>query len=200
VKRLGWIVVPVLLVAGGLAFFAFDFPREPSNDMAPTLRKGDLLLACRVCGKLGRGDIVLFAPPEKPAELSLRRVVAVPGDRVEVRRGRVLVNDEPLAAEENGLVALPDLDGLGAGARNFKVAVERAGDHQYRVLRDPQVAESGDRAVETLADSYFLLADRRTLAADSREYGPVARSRIRSRALRVLSAGDNDAARQTRLP
>ncbi|HZS38491.1 MAG TPA: signal peptidase I [Polyangia bacterium] len=198
-KRLGWIIVPIILVAGGLAFFGLDFPRLSSNDMAPTLRKGDLVLACRVCGALDRGDVVLFSPPEKPGELQFRRVVAIPGDKVEVRKGRVLVNGAPLVAEDGGTVQL-DLDGLGAGAHNFRVNIESTGAHRYRVLRDFSVPDSGDRAAETLADSYFLLADRRTLAADSREFGPVPRSRIRSRALRVLSAGDSDAARQTRLP
>jgi signal peptidase I len=199
VKRVGWIVVPVLLVAAGLAFYALDFPRLPSNDMAPTLRKGDLVLACRVCGAIGRGDVVLFSPPEKPADMQFRRVVAVPGDKVEVRKGRVLVNGAPLVVEDAGSLQL-DLDGLGA-PHGYHVFVESTGTHRYRVLRDPQAPESGGRAPETLAaDAYFLLADRRSLAADSRDYGAVPRARIRSRALRVLSAGDNDAGRQTRLP
>lgn len=199
-KRLGWLVVPILLVAGGLAFFALDFPRLPSNDMAPSLRKGDLILACRACGKIGRGDVVLFAPPEKPAELQLRRVVAVPGDQIEVHKGRVLVNGEPIPAEEAGTTSINDLDGIGSGPRGFKLSIESNGGHRYRVLRDLQASESGERTPEKLVDSYFLLADRRTLAADSRDYGPVPRSRIRSRALRVLSSGDNDPARQSKLP
>ena len=46
----------------------------------------------------------------------------------------------------------------------------------------------------------FVLADRRTLVRDSRDYGPVPRASVRSIALRVLSAGDHDSARQAKLP
>ena len=59
----------------GLALFAVDFPRPSSDDMAPGIRKGDLLLACRVCGKPQRGDVVLFTSPDN-GPLSIRRVVA----------------------------------------------------------------------------------------------------------------------------
>jgi signal peptidase I len=199
-RTLGWILAVALVVAAGLAFFALDFPRQPSNDMAPCLRKGDLVLACRVCGAPRLGDVVLFSVPEHPAELSLRRVVAMPGDRVEVVKGRVLVNGAPLAAERTGTLSLDGMDDASPGPRSFEVTVEDAGAHHYRTVRDSSTALAGDRAAETLNDAYFLVADRRTFAADSREYGPVPRKNIRSRALRVLSAGDADASRQTRLP
>ena len=68
------------------------------------------------------------------------------------------------------------------------------------MVRDLGVISSGDRAPETLADSYFVAADRRTLVRDSRDYGPVPRGSIRSIIVRVLSAGDHDAARQGKLP
>ena len=75
-------------------------------------------------------------------------------------------------------------------------AIRRIADGAEAGLR----VATGDRPPETLADAYFVAADRRTLVRDSRDYGPVARASIRSIALRVLSAGDHDAARQGRLP
>src|SRR5690242_3629049 len=41
-----WTLGGALLVGGGLALFALDFPRVHSNDMAPGLRDGDLVVAC----------------------------------------------------------------------------------------------------------------------------------------------------------
>ena len=193
------IILVVALVAMGLALFAVDFPRPASDDMAPGIRKGDLLLACRVCGKPQRGDVVLFTSPDN-GPLSMRRVVAVPGDRIEVHHGETLVNGQPLDATDSGIVKLADVDPVSSQPRPFSLAVERSGEHEYRVVRDLGVTSTGDRPPETLADAYFVSADRRTLVRDSRDYGPVARASIRSIVLRVLSAGDHDAARQGRLP
>jgi len=195
----GVIVLVVALVAMGLALFAVDFPRPSSDDMAPGIRKGDLLLACRACGKPQRGDVVLFTSPDN-GPLSVRRVVAVPGDRVEVHNGQTLVNGKPLEETENGIIKLPDIDPVSSQPRPFSLAIEKNGEHEYKVVRDLGVISSGDRAPETLADAYFVVADRRTLVRDSRDYGPVPRGSIRSIVLRVLSAGDHDASRQGRVP
>ena len=197
----GWVILVVALVAMGLALFALDFPRPMSDDMAPGIRKGDLLLACRVCGQPKRGDVILFSPPDDSgAPTQLRRVVAVPGDRVEVHRGKTLVNGKPLDDSEAGTLTLDNVDPVSNQPRAFAVFDESSGAHAYRVIRDVGVTATGDRAPETLDDAYFVLADRRTLVRDSRDYGPVPRGSVRSIVLRVLSAGDHDAARQTRLP
>lgn len=195
----GVIVLVVALVAMGLALFAVDFPRPSSDDMAPGIRKGDLLLSCRACGKPQRGDVVLFTSPDN-GPLSVRRVVAVPGDRVEVHNGQTLVNGKPLDETENGIIKLSDIDPISSQPRPFSLATEKNGEHEYKVVRDLGVISSGNRAPETLADAYFVAADRRTLVRDSRDYGPVPRGSIRSIVLRVLSAGDHDTAREGKLP
>ncbi len=195
----GVVVLVVALVAMGLGLFAVDFPRPASDDMAPGIRKGDLLLACRACGKPKRGDVVLFTPPDN-GPVTVRRVVAVPGDRVEVRAGQILVGGKPLDDTDEGIIQLADVDPVSSEPRRFSLATEKSGEHEYKVIRDLGVVSTGDRPPETLADAYFVAADRRTLVRDSRDYGPVARASIRSIVLRVLSAGDHDAARQGKLP
>jgi signal peptidase I len=196
----GWVLLVIALVAIGLMLFVVDFPRPLADDMAPNIRKGDLLLACRVCGQPQRGDVVLFTAPGADAKPQLRRVVAVPGDRVEVRRGVVLVNGAPLPASALGSVRLDGIDPVSTEPRTFERKLESTGAHQYVVIRDPSVALSGNRAAVVLDDAYFVAADRRTLVRDSRDYGPVPRTSVRSSALRVLTAGDHDGKRQGRLP
>jgi signal peptidase I len=184
------------LVAAGLTLFVFDFPRAGSEEMAPNLRRGDLLLACRLCGGPDRGDVVVFANPDHQGELSLRRIVGAPGDRVEVKSGGVWVNGIPLVDEP-----LPPLTLTIDGApRTFDAVGEKVGAHQFRAIRDHGVRSTSNRAPQMLDDEFFVIADRRTLARDSRDYGPVRARDIRSRVVRVLHAGDGDAARQRAVP
>jgi signal peptidase I len=192
-----------LLVAVGLALFAFDFPRVRTNDMAPGLRTGDLVLACRICGQPQPGDVVIFANSGEEAgeeKFSMRRVVAGPGDKIEVRKGQVLVNGQPLLDEKQEEIEIPNLDEVSATGRKFEVYAETLGKHHYRVIRDVHIAPTGELPPETLKNDYFVLADRRTFARDSRQYGPVPKAQIRSIVKRVLTAGDKDSARQTNLP
>lgn len=69
-----------------------------SDAMRPALEVGDVLLASRVRGvrRLRRGEILVFTVPDDP-EPRLRRMIALPGDRVEFADGGVVVlNGEPL--------------------------------------------------------------------------------------------------------
>jgi signal peptidase I len=192
----GVIVLVATLVVLGLALFMFDLPRPDSDDMAPSIRKGDLLFACRVCGAPARGDVVLFTPPEGKG-LIVRRVVALPGDTVEVKKGMMLVNGAPLQDADSANAQSLTLAGE---AHKLAVSVETNGTHQYRVIRDVSVPATGERAPVKLGDEYFLAADRRTKAKDSRDYGPVAHAAVRSTVLRILRAGDGDGSRPKRIP
>jgi signal peptidase I len=189
------LLFPVLL---GLGLFVFDFPRTGSDEMAPNLRRGDLLLACRLCGGPDRGDVVVFASPDQKGELSIRRIVGAPGDRVEVHRGEVWVNGMPLVDAREADIKLPNID--GGAPKPFSVVRETVGGHQFRAVRDANLQATSNRAPQMLDDEYFLVADRRTTARDSRDYGPVRSRDIRSRVMRVLHAGDGDTGRQRAVP
>jgi signal peptidase I len=69
-----------------------------SASMEPTLRVGSLMLLDKwtLSGRRPRrGEIVSFRSPIEPEDL-VKRVIAVPGDTVEIRHKKVIVNDEPL--------------------------------------------------------------------------------------------------------
>ena len=100
-----WIAVVggALLVALVIrAFFLAAF-YIPSESMVPTLEKGDRVLVNKLSYKLHdvhRGDVVVFErPPNEPdngIKDLIKRVVALPGETIEVRECTVLINGAPL--------------------------------------------------------------------------------------------------------
>jgi signal peptidase I len=69
--------------------------------MEPTLHEGQFLIVNKLVYQLdqnqpNRGDIVVFEYPRAPDRDFIKRVIGLPGEKVEVRQGRVYINDKPL--------------------------------------------------------------------------------------------------------
>jgi signal peptidase I len=164
----------------------------PSESMEETLLVGDFLLfnkqiyapAVSTIGKLmpyrqvKRGDIVVFRHSDPP--LLIKRVVGVPGDRLRIQNGRVLIDgvalDEPYAAFEP---ASPNDERDNFPARNYT---------------DPQVDPDWWRQMQSLTRNgeliippgkYFVLGDNRNHSRDSRYWGFVPRQAIIARPLAI---------------
>jgi signal peptidase I len=76
----------------------------PSASMAPTLLPGDKVFAdmhynCHGCQPVQRGDVAIFTNPNDRTQYYVKRIVALPGDRVLVQAGQVVVNGAPSAAD-----------------------------------------------------------------------------------------------------
>ncbi len=81
--------------------------------MEPTLRDGDLLLALAPRRHLARGDVVILRPPRgSGAERGVKRVVGLPGERIDLEDGMLFVDGVRLP--EPYLAGLPASVGLGA--------------------------------------------------------------------------------------
>lgn len=96
-----WVVS--LAWALGLAFLlratVVDARVIPTPSMIPTIRVGERVIEDKVFFRLAgihRGDIVVFTPPFPAPEEYIKRVIGLPGETVEVRGGRVLVDGRPL--------------------------------------------------------------------------------------------------------
>jgi signal peptidase I len=89
----------VVLLAIGMAFF-LRIPQVTGPSMLPRVQPGELVLINTLAYRLGpikRGDIVALEHDEATAQTFLKRVVALPGDRVRIERGTLFVNDRPVA-------------------------------------------------------------------------------------------------------
>jgi signal peptidase I len=115
-KSLVRIIIEPIVVACVLALAVRAVARiysVPSAWMSPTLRPGDHIVVTRyLSDRPGRGDVVVFQHPNG-RELTVKRVVAVPGDLVESQEGRVRVSgrflEEPYAATDGSVRILPQL-------------------------------------------------------------------------------------------
>ena len=179
------------------ALFAMTFVvqpfRIPSSSMEPTLRVGDFLLVDKQSyapeGELGgllpptrirRGDLVVFHYPVDPSLHLVKRVVGLPGDRVRLRGGHVLVNGRALV--EPYAFYSPTLpNGFRDDFPSLLEADPSVDLRWWIELR--QRASGGDVVVP--AGEYFVLGDNRNDSEDSRYWGFVPRSAIVGRPLLV---------------
>ena len=113
--ELGRTIALSVILALGIRTFVAEARWIPSESMVPTLKVYDKLIVDKLSYHFTdpqRGDIVVFSPTdnimrENPnlKDAFIKRVVGLPGEKVEVKGGRVYINDQPL--RENYIEALP---------------------------------------------------------------------------------------------
>ncbi|HRK09281.1 MAG TPA: signal peptidase I [Pseudobdellovibrionaceae bacterium] len=181
------LLIAAVLVAGLLRVFVFGVYRIPGDGMRPTLLPGDFIVAWKPSFGVRlpifglalegrgaqRGEVVILQDPVSPQRSVIKRVIAIAGDKIEIRSGQIWLNDVSLGLRQVG---------EGSGGRIFE-----EGEGRYRILlQDPAVPSAGGRDVkEASADRFnlepqiippghiFLLGDQRDLSEDSRVWGPV---------------------------
>jgi len=102
---------PVILIVFLLRSFLVEPFKIPSSSMVPTLLVGDFILVNKYTygirlpvvnrkivelGRPDRGDVMVFRFPEDPSLDYIKRVIGVPGDRVEYRNKRLSINGKPV--------------------------------------------------------------------------------------------------------
>ena len=151
--------------------------RIAADSMKPTLKLNDRVLANKriyrfepVC----RGDIVIFINPNKRQERWIKRVVALPGDTIQLRDNEVYVNGNKL----------PRTKSDDAGARikadrpAGKILWEENDGSRYRILlgqsTDPECEPLRDVPLTTVAVGHcYVLGDNRNCSRDSRHVGAI---------------------------
>lgn len=105
-----------LLFAFGIRTCIVETRYVPSASMEPTIKVNDRVLVDKLSYKVSapqRNDIVVFNPTFKLLKLNIydaliKRVIGLPGEKVQVKHGRVFINNQPL--QENYVAVKPTYD------------------------------------------------------------------------------------------
>ena len=193
-EQISTLVVAVLIALAIRAFVVEPY-RIPSGSMFPTLLIGDHLFVnkfvygiklpftrIRLPGLRApeRGDVVVFSVakrggqtypadlrPELPTEQFVKRIVGIPGDRLEFRDGKLWLNG---AAVEPRSLDEPFEDDAGRLLSKAEVSL---GERSFAILDDPQVTLPEPAPVTVPPGRYFMLGDNRDHSKDSRFWGTV---------------------------
>lgn len=178
-----------------------DWNPIPSGSMHPNLLEGDVVFVNRLAydvkvpltdivlahtGAPRRGDVVTFFSPEKNRMRLIKRVIGLPGDTIEMRGKKLLVNGVAADYAQLGI----DDEPLARGVKALHVEETTPGsDHEIQWL-SRRLPQDDFGPIEVPADHYLMLGDNRDNSEDSRFFGLVARENIIGRAERILVSAD----------
>jgi signal peptidase I len=144
-----------------------------SDSMAPTLPRGGRVLADKLVYRtepMQRGDLVVFVNPNQRHERWIKRIVALPGDRVEVRAGRLHINGQQVPRT----LAEPERQPAEAKVRAYW---EHNSLAEYLILDSEAssgtVAKADFAPLQIPPGHCFVLGDNRRQSCDSRQVGPI---------------------------
>jgi signal peptidase I len=233
-------VVTVIMALFGMTFIV-QAVKVPTGSMQNTITIGDHLLVNKFIFAPGpplpflpmreirRGDIIVFKYPGNPNNRErdesdpnnapyktnyVKRVIGLPGDRLEVRGTSVLINGEPLpeyrvTAKDPGYGAPPDDLRHNAPLRILDDPPP-TGEGPYTVYYSPETRLAPNESAELPAasdfhfgvngkpaiipeDHYFVMGDNRDNSSDSRAWGYVPRDLVIGRAMFVYWSYDESA-------
>jgi signal peptidase I len=153
-----------------LAVASLFLRRVTSDDMAPALLPGDLVWIVPVTPT--RGDIVRIPDPNDPDRYVLRRIVAEPEQKVRFDEGGLRVNGKRVRQQDpvavDGVITTKETIWSKPPARATTWYIRRA-DREPTWKTEPY---------EVPADHWYVLADNREWALDSRWWGAVDKSAV----------------------
>jgi signal peptidase I len=214
-------ILSALIIVVGVRTVAFEAFNIPSGSMIPTLLVGDYLFVSKYAygysryslmgglplfeGRIlahepKRGDVVVFKWPHDNETAYIKRVIGLPGDRIELRAGRLYINGD--------LVDRKPIQGPGGRLidpntrRMAQQYIETLPGGKQHIIQEFSDEDPLDNfpAYTVPAGNYFMMGDNRDNSSDSRVpvdhggVGPVPFENLIGRAEVLFFSLDGDAA------
>jgi len=164
------IILIALLIIVPIRYFVFQPFIVSGSSMEPNFSNGQYLIIDELSYHLSapqRGQVVVMHYPKDPKQFFIKRVIALPGEKVQIDNGKVMVFN---AQHPQGVTA--DESYLPNQGLSYP--------HDVSVVGGKKILTLGN-------DEYFVMGDNRLASSDSRDWGPLKRSEMVGRVLiRVL--------------
>jgi signal peptidase I len=176
-----------VLLALVIRTFLYEPFNIPSGSMLPTLEVGDYLFVYKpsygysrhsfpfgiapIDGRMLakpplRGDVVVFKLPSNPSVDYIKRVIGLPGDRIQVREGRLYINETLVPREPVGLERLHD-GGMEVTVMSYIETLPGGVIHRIYEVSDDRPLD--DTEIFIVPEGhYFMMGDNRDNSQDSR--------------------------------
>src|SRR5437879_4725602 len=140
---------PVIVVVFCLRSFLVEPFKIPSGSMIPSLLVGDFILVNKYTygirlpvfnkkiievNQPQRGDVMVFRYPEDTTVDYIKRIVGVPGDKVEYRNKQLSINGQPAALTALGTYTVQE---TGLNSMRHELYTEKLGEHLHSIIINP---------------------------------------------------------------
>ena len=182
------VIIQALLLALVIRTFLFQPFSIPSGSMRPTLLEGDYLFVTKwaygysryslpfspdlFSGRIWgsepeRGDVAVFKFPPNPSLDYIKRVVGLPGDRIQMKDGQLFINGEGVPRVKIGQIDNPDITEVSRPVDVYRETLPNGVSYDTLDLTPNSI---GDNTREFVVPEghYFMMGDNRDNSTDSR--------------------------------
>ena len=182
------VIIQALLLALVIRTFLFQPFSIPSGSMRPTLLEGDYLFVTKwaygysrhsfpfspplFSGRIfgsepERGDVVVFKYPPQPSLDYIKRVIGLPGDRVQMRDGQLFINGQPVPRELVNQIDDVDITEMNRPVDVYRETLPNGVSYETLDLAPNSIGDN-TREFVVPAGHYFMMGDNRDNSTDSR--------------------------------